>query len=264
MKYFSNHVLSLVLVSLTRSQVSGFNLSPHGEITHNISSKNSKKQSKLCMSVPNDIDTATSGFASIARLPFGTTVSSPADEKLPYRIKALYDIEQSLDCRQVRERLTELDLAVETVIPAASNSRALNDKKYKFFLEGGSNISGKDIPTMIVADDDTEEEKTLVGVESIMNFLDTTYGSRGSVVDDVDDLKTKAAEILIAIGAYIPPIVRFGRGGAVATCAVSASTPRPEKPLVSKLRMKRKTKQKGKYSFILFSTSYFFYLSLFL
>ena len=91
---------------------------------------------------------------------------------------------------------------------------------------------------MVVADDENEEEKTLVGVESIMNFLDTTYGSRGSVVDDVDDLKTKAAEILIAIGAYIPPIVRFGRGGTVATCAVSASTPRPEKPLVSKLRMK--------------------------
>lgn len=184
------------------------------------------------MSIPNSLDTAMSGFASIARLPFGSTVSSNLVESVSpkYRIKALYDIEQSKNCRQVRERITELDLVVDTIVPAAANSRALNDESYKYYKGGYKN---KEMPIMVVAseDDGDDGETTLVGVENIMEFLNQTYGSRGSIVDDVDELKTKVAEFLIEIGSYVPQIVRLGRGESVASCA--DSTLQLEKPLVS-------------------------------
>ncbi len=187
------------------------------------------------MSIPNNFDTATSGFASIARLPFGTTTVLPAtdDQKERIRIKALYDIEQSKECRQVRERITELDLVVEAVIPSASNSRALNDKSCKYFMDGENTDS---VPTMIVGitDDDSkaEDEVKLKGVDSIMSFFDGEFGAREPIVDDVDEIKAKVVDFLIEVGSYIPALVRPGRGDAVAGCALSADTPRPEKPLV--------------------------------
>jgi len=185
------------------------------------------------MSIPNDLDTATSGFASIARLPFGSIVSSSSSGK-KYRIKKLYDIEQNKDCRQVRERITELDLIVETVVPSAPNSRQWNDNKV------ASEING--VPAMVVVevtDDDKidkqveeEKEKTFIGSDSIMNFFDDVYGPRSAViVDDVDDIKSRVAKFLIEVGAYVPAIVRSGKGEEVASCALSPNTPRPEKPL---------------------------------
>jgi hypothetical protein len=239
------YISSFILVVLTSSHVSSFNISPHHGIvsppqksTKNLNSNNIKLNTKLCMSIPSAVDTATSGFASIARLPFGTIVSSPAgeQEKQQYRIKALYDIEQSIDCREVRERVTELDLVVETLIPAASNSRAFNDEKYEYFCKESSSIKAG-VPVMVVADDKNEEEKTLIGLDNIMNFFDEVYGPRGPIVDDVDELKSSAAGFLIATGAYIPPIMRIGRGETVAGCALSPTTPRPKKPLVSRTRI---------------------------
>ena len=63
------------------------------------------------------LEVATSGFASIARLPFGTTVdeavlSRPASA-LPKEPIVLYEFEACPFCRRVREALTQLDLTVE-------------------------------------------------------------------------------------------------------------------------------------------------------
>ncbi len=205
-------------VNVVSSSVSNFNPS-------------SKKQTTgLFMSIPNGLDTATSGFASIARLPFGSTVSSSLPSTASsssgknYSIKKLYDTEQNKDCRQVRERITELDLVVETVIPSAPNSRLWTDKK----ASGEIN----QIPAMVVVGGE-EEEQTLVGLDRIMNFLDNVYGPRSAIiVDDVDEIKTRVAEFLVEVGAYIPAIVRSGRGLEVASCALSPNTPRPAKPLI--------------------------------
>ena len=76
------------------------------------------KRTRLGMSVLGPLDIATSGLASIARLPFGTiVVQSDSREDLTdtFSIKVLYDTEESNDCRSVRERITELDLNVEVV-----------------------------------------------------------------------------------------------------------------------------------------------------
>lgn len=184
------------------------------------------------MSIPNNFDTATSGFASIARLPFGTTTVKPAtdDQKEQILIKALYDIEQSKECREVRERITELDLVVEAVIPSAANSRALNDKASKYFMDGET--SGV-VPTMIVGFKDERDDITLNGVESIMKFLDSEFGTREPIIDDVDEIKSKVVDFLIEIGSLVPAFVRSGRGEAVAGCALPVNTPRPVQPLVS-------------------------------
>mmetsp|Transcript_6837 Transcript_6837/g.7448 ORF Transcript_6837/g.7448 Transcript_6837/m.7448 type:complete len:459 (+) Transcript_6837:62-1438(+) len=186
-------------------------------------------RSSLCMSIPNALDTTTSGFASIARLPFGTTVSSTSlIPETKNTIKLLYDMEGNNECRQVRERITELDLAVKTVVPSASNSRALNDEKYKYYVKQ----SVDDLPVMVVVDDESGEEKSLVGLQNIMTYLDGIYGTREAIVDDVDELKSKVAEFLISLGYYLPAILRLGRGDAVAGCALSSNTPRPEKQLI--------------------------------
>lgn len=92
------------------------------------------------MSVPNALDTFTSGMASICRLPKGITAIPPDKLLVPpgeLRILKLYDIENSRACRTVRERITELDLVVEKVIPATENSRAVLDKKYHDCLPPG-------------------------------------------------------------------------------------------------------------------------------
>ena len=231
MRFNSNYCTSSLFLSIVTS-AKAFSFNPLLPTTVHQANRDdfvSKEQMKLHMSIPNVLDTATSGFASIARLPFGTNAISPSSSgENKYRIKALYDIEQSKDCRQVRERITELDLVVETVIPASSNSRALNDKSYKYFLNGDS--ENNNIPVMIVAAND-EEDQTFVGVENVMNFLNDAYGGRDSIIDDVDEIKTKAAEFLIEVGSFIPQIVRYGRGESVATCALP--NPEIEEPLVS-------------------------------
>ena len=86
------------------------------------------KLTKLGMSVLSPLDTVTSGLASIARLPFGTSVASNSDvsnQSDGFNIKALYDTEQSNDCRLVRERITELDLNVN--ILGKNSNRSILD-----------------------------------------------------------------------------------------------------------------------------------------
>ena len=60
-------------------------------------------------SVPNSLDTFTSGLASIARIKYGVSVdpegismNGPGAKYLP-KVKKLYDIENDRDCRRVRE-----------------------------------------------------------------------------------------------------------------------------------------------------------------
>lgn len=186
----------------------------------------------------------------LPRLPFGTTVSSPslvADTNKTYRITRLYDIEQSPNCRQVRERITELDLAVETVVPAASNARAWNDESYEYYLGKDIATAIDELPIIIVADEDNKE-KTLVGLNNIMHFLNDTYGNRSAIIDDVDEIKTKVAEFLIEVGSYIPNLVRFGRGDSVAGCANLKA--KIQKPLVSG-NHKRKYGFQGQICFLL-------------
>ena len=226
MKYFT------IAILLFARGIESFSLYPRSAYPDHF--KNDVKSTpprtaSLSMSIPNAIDTATSGFSSIARLPFGTIVQDTlVNSGKNFRIKALYDVEQSKDCRQVRERITELDLKVDLIIPSAPNSRAINDESYKYFLKADGE---KKIPTMVVMnDDDDDTEIVLAGVDNIIGFFDNTYGVRKPIIDDVDEIKTKVAEFLVQVGSYLPQILRFGRGENKAGCAFSSVD--MEKPLV--------------------------------
>eukprot|EP00985_Skeletonema_marinoi_P017475 scaffold9585_cov103-Skeletonema_marinoi.AAC.1 len=180
-------------------------------------------------SLPNSLDTLTSGLASIARIKHGVSVNSgiasngPASKFLP-TIKKLFDMENSRECRLVRERITELDLVVDLVIPACPNSRMV--------LEASSGSIAA--PVMIV--ESNGEESTLEGSDAILRFLDAgfkvkdiTDESQGGEEDVAGELLSKADDVLV----FVPGVLRAGRGSKVCGAASSSlDVPRPEKPLV--------------------------------
>uniref|UniRef100_A0A7S2HKC8 GST N-terminal domain-containing protein n=1 Tax=Helicotheca tamesis TaxID=374047 RepID=A0A7S2HKC8_9STRA len=197
----------------------------------------------LQMSIPNAFDTFTSGLASIARLPFGVTVSediSTATAAAP-RLLKLYDIENSKDCRTVRERITELDLEVGVVIPSASNSRVFTDPEYEYYLSegggGGGDGDGGQIPRLVALEKD-EDEKVITGTENILSYLDGNFKNSNDplATKEKEDVPIEAAkELLLSVGFYLPSILRYSRGEKVSSAALSTpknTVPRPTKPLL--------------------------------
>jgi len=208
-------------------------LSPTTRQSYSDNIRNINKKFELHMSIPNSLDTLTSGLASIARLPFGVDVTATAADANSdsFHISKLYDVESSRECRLVRERITELDLVVEKVIPAASNSRSFAGD-----FEAG-------LPCMIVSESGADgglEEKKLVGVENILNYLDKIFGiGKGKLAQSTNDdlavlkgLWMKVRPFVDDLRSYLPSFFRWGRGNAVASCAILSDTPRPSKPLV--------------------------------
>lgn len=191
------------------------------------------------MSIPNGLDTLTSGLASISRLPFGTIVSVPTsssqiNSQSRTRILRLYDMEGNSDCRLVRERITELDLCVDVVIPAGRRSRALTDSSYEYYVGSGTAaVASALIPRMTVSEEN-ENVRNLVGSDEILNYLSNKFGPRNPIVDSNDDeIKKKVVEALVLLSEPLPSLLRLGRGQDVAGCALSQAAPRPVKPLVS-------------------------------
>ncbi|KAL9184975.1 hypothetical protein ACHAXT_002752 [Thalassiosira profunda] len=192
------------------------------------SSRPPSHTSTQLQSVPTSLDTLTSGLASIARLPYGVTVSGgvssagPAASFLP-QIKELYDVENDRDCRKVRERITELDLVVERAIPSAPNSRA-----------AGASASPVVVPTLLAEADGAAVE--LKGAGDILAFFDdkfSTENERGLKMADEELMLEKVKEQLLNVASYLPGILRAGRGSSVCSAASTAlSPPRPEKPLI--------------------------------
>jgi len=135
------------------------------------------EESKYTRLYSISFDTLTSGLASIARLPNGVTVlggistSGPASKFLP-KILKLYDIENDINCRAVREKITKFDLVVKEVIPAASNSRRVNEVST--------------VPTMIASVD--RKEMTYSGVDDILNFLNNKFSTDKEMKDNEDEL----------------------------------------------------------------------------
>lgn len=186
-------------------------------------------ESKLQMSIPNSVDTLTSGLSSIARLPFGTIVTPVSPTLDIPQIVALYDMEGSTDCRLVRERISELDLCVNLIIPVAPGSRATTDESFDFFVG-----EGKDIPRMIVED---KERGTLVyeGATDVLEYLSYQFGPRPPIVDESEEaLKKIVVEGLVNILQPLPSLLRFGRGSSISGCRSSL---RPSEPLVRKNRI---------------------------
>lgn len=180
---------------------------------------------RLQMSVPTQIDTLTSGLASTCRFPGGITVIQSAS-KLPEeekpKLKQLFDVENSRTCRKVRERITELDLVVDIVIPAASNSRVFTDNAYDYALPQGTVI-----PRLVFAEP-SGEERVLSGDEAILAYLDESFSVPAI---NTDEPREQAISLLREAGGYVADFLRIGRGSSVSPVA-GALAPRPARLLV--------------------------------
>jgi glutaredoxin len=191
--------------------------------------KRCESGTNLHMSVPNPLDTLASGLTSILRLRNGVTVGSNVKPNANLQLLNLFDVENSKECRQVRERITELDLVVDAVIPATSNSRASLDATYKYCLP-----SGAATPTLVVAVDGGE--KIISGATEITEFFDANFVSQTIKTSvDEEDKAGVPQELLDAyesVGSLVAGLMRPGRGAKVSAAALSSTVPRPEKPLI--------------------------------
>ena len=180
------------------------------------------------MSVPNPLDTLTSGLASTCR--FARGVTAVPTNKQP-RLIRLYDVENDSACRAVRERITELDLGVQKVIPATANSRVFLDSSYEYTLP-----SNAEIPRLVV-EDDTGDEIVLEGASAIVSYLDewTKNGVNNTKHGSGEVLGKSAFNALVGIGGLMANLFRLGRGVLVteaASCDGVNVVPRPQQPLI--------------------------------
>ena len=214
------------------------------------------KSSTQLNSVPNPFDTLTSGLASICRLPKGVTameITPTPDGELDVmpKFQRLYDIENSLDCRVVREYLTELDATVEQVIPSSANARVFTDPSHPNALPMGT-----EVPRLEV-EESNGMSKTLSGKDEIVAYLEELQQTQASIskaqdqqeedqgeeekekeaIDaTIEELKDIALHAWNAVGNVLATGFRIGRGREVAAPALadlnSQTVPRPQKPLV--------------------------------
>ena len=135
-----------------------------------------------------------------------------ASKFLP-KILKLYDIENDINCRAVREKITKFDLVVKEVIPAASNSRRVNEVST--------------VPTMVASVDG--KEMKFSGVDDILNFLndkfstdkEMKYNDDESIVEDIIesssssndevDIEKTLLQIKDTLLESLPGILRAGK-----------------------------------------------------
>ncbi|KAL3774697.1 hypothetical protein ACHAW5_003769 [Stephanodiscus triporus] len=193
-------------------------------------------------SVPTPFDTFASGLASMFRLPRGVSVSpddgismsGPAAAFLPV-LRRMYDVENDRHCRFVRERITELDLVVERVMPCARNSRNRAGLEAEATTTTTTTTTAL-LPTLIV--EANGKEVALSGAENVLRFLDENFSV--GAVDDGDDEEEEEdattttvrsiARALSELASYLPSVLRVGRGSTV--CAAASSNRSTLLPLV--------------------------------
>lgn len=171
-------------------------------------------------SLPTPIDTLTSGLASICRLPKGVTATTTTTTTPLPTLKVLYDVENSPDCRRVREIITELDLTVDLVIPAAKNSRVFADSTFPYYLPPGSVV-----PRLVVEDDGNKE--TLSGSDKIMTYLKQYRPISPSEEASSNSLESETT--VQQLGNSLASLLRISRGESVCS---AATVDAPQRPLI--------------------------------
>ncbi|CAM6097046.1 unnamed protein product [Calypogeia fissa] len=143
------------------------------------------------------LESATSGIASLARLPWGSQVDAGVAEERsksgqPPQLFQLYEFEACPFCRRVREALTELDLSAE-VYPCPKGSR----RHREFVLKNG----GKEqFPYFY----DPNTGVSMYESSEIVNYLFKEYGGGRKPTPGL-------LESTLVTG-WVPTIMRSGRG----------------------------------------------------
>ena len=145
------------------------------------------------------LEVATSGFASIARLPFGSKVDEACIARpagaVPKQPIILYEFEACPFCRRVREALSQLDLTVE-VRPCPKDA-----VKHRTEVEA---MGGK-LTFPFLVDPNTEAgEGGLYESEDICRYLYTTYGNGAEFPEGI--ISTTV------LTGWMPTLLRAGRG----------------------------------------------------
>ena len=165
-------------------------------------------------SVPNIMDTLTSGLASMGRLSRGITVMDESNliRKENADVLILYDAEGDANCRAVREVITELDLVVQ-VKPQPI---------------GFNNNKGPKVPMLDVQKANSKGEGMMLkGKDVILDYLYSEYTVMGSAPESSESL-------LDVITRGLPSLLRLGRGIRMSRAIGSKewALPRPKKPLI--------------------------------
>ncbi|CAM6111082.1 unnamed protein product [Calypogeia fissa] len=142
------------------------------------------------------LESATSGIASLARLPWGSQVDAEVAEERSKsgqpQLFQLYEFEACPFCRRVREALTELDLSAE-VYPCPKGSR----RHREFVLKNG----GKEqFPYFY----DPNTGVSMYESSEIVNYLFKEYGGGRQPTPGL-------LESTLVTG-WVPTIMRAGRG----------------------------------------------------
>ena len=182
------------------------------------------ENSRLFMSIPNGLDTLTSGLASIVRVGdnglAGVTVSDLAiEENRNIRLK-LYDVENSRSCRVVRELVTELDLVVDKIIPVAINSQ--NELP-----------EGAQAPCL-VASMEGDEDEIICGAPEISQFLKGQFSVSDNDTNNDSSKPLKGIiQTLSSVGLFLASALRTGRGSSVSPSVTTSSVcNRPKESLI--------------------------------
>ena len=157
------------------------------------------------------LEVATSGFASISRLPFGTTVDPECAARDPSSVPSgkiiLYEFEACPFCRRVREALTQLDLTVE-VRPCPKDARTHRAQV--------QTLGGKQSFPFLV---DENTGVSMYESEDIVRYLYHEYGAGAAVPEGI--ISTTA------LTGWMPTLFRAGRGMTRYPTAVSFEGKRP-------------------------------------
>jgi len=145
------------------------------------------------------LEVATSGFASIARLPFGSKVDKACIARpagaVPKEPIILYEFEACPFCRRVREALSQLDLTVE-VRPCPKDA-----VKHRTEVEA---MGGK-LTFPFLVDPNTEAGKGgMYESEDICRYLYATYGNGAEFPEGI--ISTTV------LTGWMPTLLRAGRG----------------------------------------------------
>ena len=145
------------------------------------------------------LEVATSGFASIARLPFGSKVDEACIARpagaVPKEPIILYEFEACPFCRRVREALSQLDLTVE-VRPCPKDA-----VKHRTEVEA---MGGK-LTFPFLVDPNTEAgEGGMYEREDICRYLYATYGNGAEFPEGI--ISTTV------LTGWMPTLLRAGRG----------------------------------------------------
>lgn len=169
-------------------------------------------------SVPTALDTLTSGLASIVRVGenglAGVTVSQNSQAQDGISLM-LYDVENSKDCRLVRELVTELDLVVD-IIPVGKGSK--------------TQIPSGEAPCLVALSYE-DEESTITGVIEICKFLTKTFSEEAtSLSADSDKTLQQVIDAVTPVSLAVAGLLRTGRGTSVVPAA--SASKKPQKKLV--------------------------------